>query len=162
MKPLAASNTSFLSLMHELGYLRTCKALFERIIVLRAVYEEISSSQREELIKAVEELMAEGFIEVAQVSNRALVAVLRERLGAGESEVIALAVERPDIDFVILDDLKARKVFRRLSVGKKLIGSIGVLKKLLREELITISLEELTLRLREAGFYFEEKLLRDP
>jgi len=47
-------------------------------------------------------------------------------------------------------------------VGKKLIGSIGVLKKLLREELITIGLEELALRLREAGFYFEEKLLREP
>jgi len=141
--------------MHELGYLGACKVLFERVIVPRVVYEEILGSQREEL-------MAEGFIEVAQVSNRALVAVLRERLGAGESEVIALAVERPDIDFVILDDLKARKVFRRLSVGKKLVGSIGVLKKLLREGLITISLEELALRLREAGFYFEEKLLRDP
>ena len=155
MRPLVTSNTSFLSLMHELGYLGACKVLFERVIVPRVVYEEILGSQREEL-------MAEGFIEVAQVSNRALVAVLRERLGAGESEVIALAVERPDIDFVILDDLKARKVFRRLSVGKKLVGSIGVLKKLLREGLITISLEELALRLREAGFYFEEKLLRDP
>jgi len=50
LKPLATSNTSFLSLMHELGYLRTCKVLFERIIVPRAVYEEILGSQREELI----------------------------------------------------------------------------------------------------------------
>ena len=49
-KPLAASNTSFLSLMHELDYLRICKALFERVIVPRAVYEEILGSQREELV----------------------------------------------------------------------------------------------------------------
>ena len=37
-------------LIHELDYLRTCKALFERIIVPRAVYEEILGSQRKELI----------------------------------------------------------------------------------------------------------------
>jgi len=90
LRPLVTSNTSFLSLMHELDYLGTCKVLFERIIVPRAIYEEILGSQREELIRAVEELMAEGFIEVAQVSNHALVAVLRERLSVGESEAIAL------------------------------------------------------------------------
>jgi len=41
LKPLAVSNTSFLSLMHELDYLGACKALFKRIIVPRAIYEEI-------------------------------------------------------------------------------------------------------------------------
>jgi len=44
------SNTLSLSLVHELNYLETCKALFERIIVPRAVYEETLSSQRRELI----------------------------------------------------------------------------------------------------------------
>lgn len=46
MKPLATSNTSFLSLMHELDYLRAFKALSKRIIVPRAVYEEILGGQR--------------------------------------------------------------------------------------------------------------------
>jgi len=36
--------------MHELDYLRTCKALFERMVVPRAVYEEILGSQGRELI----------------------------------------------------------------------------------------------------------------
>ena len=52
MKPLATSNTLFLSLIHE------------RIIVLRVVYEE-TRAIREELIGAVEEPTAEGFIEMA-------------------------------------------------------------------------------------------------
>ena len=46
MKPLATSNTLFLSLIHE------------RIIVLRVVYEE-TRAIREELIGAVEEPAAE-------------------------------------------------------------------------------------------------------
>ncbi|RLI12799.1 hypothetical protein DRO33_02145 [Candidatus Bathyarchaeota archaeon] len=148
--------------MHELGYLKLCKAIFERIVIPRAVYDEVLGSGREDLIRTVRELVAEGFIEVAEVSNRALVALLRERLGAGESEVIALVTERPDVEVVVLDDLKARKTFRRLGVEKKLIGSIGILKRMLREGLISLSLNELASKLKRAGFYFDERLLEDP
>jgi hypothetical protein len=64
------------------------------------------------------------FLKVVRVDDRNLVKVLNAHLGLGESEVIALSLEK-DLDRVILDDKQARKIAGNMDL--KVIGTVGVL-----------------------------------
>ena len=63
---------------------------------------------------------------VVRPENELLVLSLRQRLGAGESEVIALAAADPE-RIAILDDRKARSI--AIGMGVRLTGTLGVLLK---------------------------------
>ena len=70
---------------------------------------------------------------VRSVSDRALVAELRQRIDEGESEAIALALEIR-ADFVLIDDAAGRLVADE--VGLRPIGALGVLLRAKRSGLI--------------------------
>ncbi len=73
-----------------------------------------------------EEVKHADWIEKHAIRNQLAVKAFRLHLGAGESEAIALAVER-HADFIILDDLKARQTADELILP--VIGTVAVLHK---------------------------------
>jgi uncharacterized protein len=99
---------------------------------------------------------------VVQAPTRPLPAVvLRPKLGAGEREAIALALEL-DSRQIILDDLVARKVARE--AGLSVIGGLGVLLAAKRQGLLALVRPDLEKLLRTSFFLspaLVQELLRD-
>jgi predicted nucleic acid-binding protein len=86
-------------------------------------------------------LINSGNIVVREIQLSFLADSLNMRLGKGESEAIALAIEL-QTDYIILDDFAARKEAIRLGLNVK--GTLAVIRKLQIDGKITISsLEQL-------------------
>ena len=123
-------NTSPLQYLHQLGLLNLLPDLAEKIIVPSAVFAEIEIG-RENAVD-LPDLLNPNWIEIRQAKSLAILPPLID-LGAGETEVLALALELPDA-IAILDDLLARKAAERL--GIKIIGTLGILLEAKRNNLI--------------------------
>ncbi len=160
-KPRAISDTSFLSAMHHVGYLEACKAIFEQLYISKSVWDEVGGGDIPQLTARLREMIGRRFIAVRECGNAPLATSLRTFLGSGEAETIALALELKEAEFVILDDLKARRLFRRLGVGKRLIGTIGVLKSMIHRGIVKETAGEIAGKLEHAGFHFKRDLFRD-
>ena len=93
---------------------------FEEIFVPTAVYEEICSKNK----PFSEKLKVFLSNKVLEVKNQHIVLTLNEKIDLGEAQAIALAFEK-NADFIILDDLKARKTAIRN--GLSVIGTLGLL-----------------------------------
>ena len=94
-----------------------------------------------------------GWIDVVAPANQALVSSLLEDLHEGESETIALAIERcPDI--VFLDESDARKKAR--AYGLNISGVIGILIRAEKEGKISSLKEELDRLRNDSGFWIGE------
>ncbi len=100
------------------------------------------------------------FLFVEEPRDKRIVAVLKTIVDEGEAEAIALALERNNL--LIIDDLKGRKLARRL--GLKIIGTLGLLKTTKLKGLIK-EIKPVIEKLRKKGFYLSnnliDKLLRD-
>ncbi|MEB3780661.1 MAG: DUF3368 domain-containing protein, partial [Desulfurococcales archaeon] len=101
-----------------------------------------------------------GFLSVEEPRDERLVTVLKTVVDEGEAEAIALALEKGSL--LVIDDLKGRKLARRL--GLRLIGTLGLLKTLKLKGLIR-EVKPAIERLKEKGFYINnnlvDSLLRD-
>jgi len=148
----AAVNTSVLMAFGKLGCLGLLPRLFDGLFVARSVLEEVRGS---EVYAEVERLMDAGFVSVAEASKRELLDVLSSSLGRGEAEAIAVASD-VDADLVLLDDLRARRIARRL--GLKVMGTLGALKALIEMGLIEGRSEDLCSALIEKGFWIDREL----
>jgi uncharacterized protein len=105
---------------------------------------------------AIREAVAAGWIQVLSVSNLSLVKLLRQTLDAGESEVIALALE-VSATWTILDERDARRSAK--SLGLRVTGVLGVLIQAKRSGELT-DLEPLVEALvKKAGFRIAPDLL---
>lgn len=124
-------DTSPLQYLHQLGLLSLLPALARKIIVPSAVFAEIEIG-RENAID-LPDLLSFDWIDIRQAKSIAILPPLID-LGAGETEVLALAVESPDA-ILILDDLLARKAAE--SLGIKIIGTLGILLEAKRNNLIS-------------------------
>lgn len=83
-----------------------------------------------------------------------LVTALRESLGRGEAEVIALAAETPG-SLAVLDDQRARTTAR--SMGVKLTGTLGILLRAKREGALA-SMSSALEALEAIGFHMAPEL----
>lgn len=90
-------------------------------------------------------------------SKDELLNILSLNLGKGEAETIALASELK-AEFVLLDDLRARKVARRLKV--KTMGTLGVLKVLIDVNLVREDPLDLCEKLIAQGFWIDMELCK--
>ncbi|MEM0161944.1 MAG: DUF3368 domain-containing protein, partial [Thermoproteota archaeon] len=142
----AVANTSVILAFGKLGYLKLLGGVFDKIVIGEFVFEEVKDS---EVLAEVSGLIQTGFIEVTKAARTDLLDLLSS-LGKGESETIALASELK-ADFVLLDDLKARKIARKL--GMEVMGTLAVLKVLIHRGSITESPENLCKRLIDQGFW---------
>jgi hypothetical protein len=105
---------------------RLLNQIFDEILIPRGVYEEICIRGKE-LIGARElhEAVEEGLIGVKDIEKRVLVDALLDPLSTGQAEALALAVE-VEANYVVIDDRLAR--LRAMSMGLKVIGTLGVLR----------------------------------
>lgn len=135
MPRAAVPDTSCLIALQSVDLLDLLARIYDRIDVPAAVAREFG-----------EGLPARAA--VVGPDNELLVLSLRQRLGAGESEVIALAAASPD-RIAILDDRKARSV--AVGMGVRLTGTLGVLLKA-HASGAAFDLRDTLERLRAVGF----------
>jgi len=149
------SNTSPLIALSAIGDLGLLPQIFTSVLVPVAVEQEIAAGVRPWHVKvALDEALGAGWMTLAAASTGPRVRALRERLGAGEGEAIALAKERhlP----VLIDDLKGRKAAADLDLV--VIGTLGVLARSKRKGIIPQVRPRIQL-LREAGIYLPDTLV---
>ena len=110
------SNSSPLIALAKIGILDVLSG----VVIPKAVFDEITKTEKE----YVKELYEWGKNNIIEVKSRKAVEYLELIIDGGEAETIVLA-EELNVDAVLIDDLKARKIakFRGLNV----IGTIGVL-----------------------------------
>lgn len=136
------SNTSPLIGLSNIGKLKILHDVFGKVVVPPAVQREFGEELPE-------------WITVKAPENKPLVQALLESLGDGESEAIALAIEL-NADFLILDDLKARKIARKL--GLRVIGTAGLLL-LAKKRGVINEVKPLLMELVEKGFRISNEVV---
>lgn len=114
---LVVPDTSCLIALVALGQIDLLRAFYGTVFVPEAVADEFGDS-------------LPPWLESRRVTNTKLVAALHTSLGAGESEVIALATEVEGA-LVILDDLRARRV--AADMGLRLTGTLGIILRAKKE-----------------------------
>ena len=102
------------------------------------------------------EVQKAKWIEMAQVQDRTAVQVLRSRLGAGESEVIVLAMELK-ANLVLIDEKRATRIAQSMGLVKA--GTVGTLIAAKRAGLIP-AVTPLLDRLLVTGVRLSQKLYR--
>ncbi len=109
---------------------------------------KVKAAEKFELIKSAD------WIKTLQVKEQKLVKLLQSSLDDGESEAITLSLEI-GADLILLDDSDAREKARLY--GLKITGTIGILLRAKIDGKID-SLKETLKRLKETGFWINDKL----
>ncbi len=107
--------------LHQLGLLHLLPKLVRRVIVPPAVIEELAQGQR--LGVDLPDLSGVDWIEVREPAS-VNVLPLVTNLGPGETQVLALGMERPGA-VLILDDALARQVGHAMHLPMR--GTLGLL-----------------------------------
>lgn len=142
MKEPAVANSTCLIGLERIGQLEILRALFEPLLVPPKVQEEFGTTL--------------DWLTVQAPTSRELVNILRSIVDDGEAEAIALAKEKGWL--LILDDRKARKWAKRLSV--RVIGTAGILLRAKRCGLIP-KVKPILEALKAVGFRLSEALERE-
>ena len=104
--PEIISNTSPLQYLHQLGVLDVLPKLVTTVTVPPAVQDELTAGRKLDL--NLPDLNSLDWIIVRRPSSSAALPMVTD-LGAGEREVLALALETPD-SVCVLDDALARQI----------------------------------------------------
>lgn len=138
------SNSSPLIALVRIERLDLVPALLQSILIPPAVAREIAPSIP----------VLPSWVSVRVPTGGSPVPTLRGRLGAGEREAIALAVEI-DAEAIVLDDLPARRAAE--AAGLSVIGTLGLLLEAKRQELLPAIRPELD-KLLTSSFFLSEQL----
>ena len=128
--------------------------LFGQLIIPDAVWQEVIESNPEKAGAC--EVMSAAWIERRSVQDVSLANLLRQDLGAGESEAIVLAREA-HADILLMDERRGRAAAKRL--GIPCTGLVGVLIEARQRGLVAHP-RMIALELRErAGFWISDELM---
>jgi uncharacterized protein len=122
MPRIVISDTTAIIHLSRIRALHLLKDLYGEIIIPEAVYDELLRNGRSQ--PGAFEVTNASWIKVEPVRNPAVVHKLRAGLDLGESEAIALAIEK-NADVLIIDEVAGRSVARQL--GQRIIGMVGIL-----------------------------------
>lgn len=148
-------NSSPLIVLSRLNFLSQFLNSDDDFYLPQSVAEEINAKQ-DESNAIVQQSITQGLLQVQATQLITLTSSLRQRLGKGEAEAIALSIEI-NTDFIILDDAAARREAQRL--GLTVRGTLAIIRKLHAEQKITINdLNALYLRLVNIGFRVRRSL----
>jgi uncharacterized protein len=128
--PEIISNTSPLQYLYQLGLLDALPKLVTTITVPPAVQDELTAGRK--LGLNLPDLQSLDWITVRRPSSSAALPMVMD-LGAGEREVLALALETAD-SICVLDDALARQVAGVLQL--RFTGTLGILIDAKRTALI--------------------------
>jgi predicted nucleic acid-binding protein len=154
MPSTVVSNTTPLIHLAKMGKLNLLHYFFGRVAIPNAVYEECIDEKYE--YEEVLEIKNADWLLRSSVSNKNLVTALQSDIDKGESETIALALEK-NADLILLDDADARKIARLYHL--KITGTIGILLRAKNEGQIS-SFHEAINQLQNTGFWIHENLKR--
>lgn len=121
MPRLIISNTSPMYYLHQIGQLELLQKLYKHIIVPKAVVDELDKGRKKGL--SVPNISEYNWIETRSVKVPGVIGLITD-LGAGEAEVLALAMEISN-SLCILDDSLAREVAKYQKIS--FTGTAGVL-----------------------------------
>jgi predicted nucleic acid-binding protein len=119
---IIVSNSSPLINLARISKLDILRQLYGNIVIPEAVWDEVVVKGYK--YPGAKEIKESTWIKVQTVHNKYLVQALRQYLGAGEAEAIALALELK-AGLLLIDDHIGRETARHF--GLKYIGLIGVL-----------------------------------
>lgn len=143
--PEIICNTSPLQYLHQLGLLHVLSGLAGRVVLPSAVARELSAGRAQGVdLPALEEL---EWITIRTPLSAPVIPLVVD-LGAGETEVLALALESGNAE-VLLDDALARRVAAMLGLSFR--GTLGLLLDAKRARLVT-AVRPLLDRLKSLGF----------
>jgi predicted nucleic acid-binding protein len=145
-------NSGPLITLSKLSKINLLKELYGTIIIPEKVRYEIVIQGRG--AAGAEEVANASWINVQTVKNKLAVELLRERLDAGESEAIVLAMESK-ADLLLMDEARGRRISE--GRGIKLIGTLGLLAVAKKRGLIT-QIKPLLEQLITVGFYMSSDL----
>ncbi len=120
---LIVSNSSPLIHLAKVGQLGLLEKLYGRVLISPAVFVEITEPGKPG-VADLQNLIATEVLQIEPVQNQDLVTLLAKDLDRGESEAIALAIERK-ADLILLDETDARQVAELY--GLKKTGFLGIL-----------------------------------
>ncbi len=152
---IVVSDTSVLINLAWLDKLPLLNKLYGDLLLPQAVWMEVVEKGAEK--PGAADVKAADWIQVCEVSNKALVQALRQDLDAGEAEAIALALEA-NADLLLMDERLGRATAQHF--GLRYIGLIGVLITAKQRGFIVNIKPDLD-RLRQvAGFVVSESLYK--
>ncbi len=149
------SNTSPLIALSGIGGFELLPQIFTWVLIPHAVQREISATTTLSHINVpIEQAVQAGWMKLVPAPAGKTLSELRERLGDGEAEAIALAVQKrlP----ILIDDLPGR----RSAAGLNLIvtGTLGVLARAKYRGIIP-KVKPRTQQLRDAGIFLSDTLI---
>ena len=147
------TNASPLIGLARIGELELLQQLYGELVIPEAVEHEVVVEGAE--LPAADQVGKADWIKTRTVSNKQLVRVLQENLGAGEAEAIALALEI-EAELLLLDEHRGRQT--ALHLGLRYTGLVGILIEAKSKGYID-SVKGYLNSLRDvAGFYVSERL----
>lgn len=152
----AISDSSTLIHLSGIGRLELLKVFYEKILITPAVWKEVVEEGAERPgARDVKEAHGSGWIEVIAPGNKSVVRLLERELHKGESETIALAIERRH-EVIFLDESEARRVADVYGLRKT--GVIGILIRAKLDGKVASLREELDRLRNEAGFWIGDEI----
>jgi uncharacterized protein len=129
--PEVIADTSSIQYLHQTDLLDLLPTLYQRILIPQAVVDELTQGRSQGIVLPNPETLS--WITLSKVPTSKLIPLI-PRLGAGEREVISLALSHSG-SLVILDDALARNYAQQMSI--KLTGTLGILLKAKQSGYIT-------------------------
>jgi len=124
---MVVSNAGPLIALAQIGQLDLLRLLYGQVHIPQAVYLEATIAGR--IYPDTTEIVTMNWVLIDQVSDQTAVELLRERLDAGESEAIILAIEL-HADILLIDEARGRRVAEVRGLNKTgTIGSLILAKK---------------------------------
>lgn len=146
--PKVVSDTGPIIALAHIGQLDILSSIFGQVLIPTAVRAEI----QDEISLAA--LNKANWIVIAEVKDTLAVQLLREELGAGESEALILAREN-QAALIFLDERAATR--KAHSIGLQCIGTLGILL-IAKEKRIVTKLKPLLTSLQTTGFHMSDAL----
>lgn len=128
---IVVSDTTAITHLARVDLLHLLQALFNVVYIPEAVYQELV--QYGDQVPGSMEVKTLSWIKKEKVRNTAMVTVLSTTLDPGESEAIALAVEK-NADLLIIDEFTGRNMATQHGVN--ITGVLGILLKAKERKLI--------------------------
>ena len=144
----AVFNSSPWIFLTKIGVIDFTLNLFHPVYIPSSVSKEILGKQ-DESATLLEELQTKKRIVILEAGNRRLVNALGNRLGRGEAEAIAIAIEK-EAHIICLDDYAAR--FEAMRLGLEVKGTLGIIRRLMELDRFQCNLEELFENLKRVNF----------
>lgn len=141
MPDIILPDTSCLIFLDKIEEIEVLQKLYSRTIVTREIVEEHISPLK-------------TWIEIQTAKEKRYQKVLEQTVDKGEASIMVLALEMENC-IVSIDDLKARKVAKRM--GLRVTGTLGIIQKAKKAGYIE-SMRETMEKLKRVDFRISERI----